>query len=458
MNERRSALEDEEIPCTPAALAAELARSSSVDASLAAWRRSVGASSTPARARAEGPDPLAEAAGAFTRDEDATAMAARVDAWVTSREGFSSLLRGRYRITIDGSEWDETRLAEELANAIVDEVDEPGRALAAGGAVADRAVDVGKVVSLSDGPARRDLVRRLEAVAPLTVGPSPYRPVKVPVTKHPQRQITLPVMGGVDVRCVVVSPSADRTLLLLHGHGERIEEHEALIDALDGAARIVAIDLPGCGYSDKPDTDYSILGYEPVIVSALDVLGISRCAVAGGGLGGNLALRLAYRYPLIVERAAAWSVAGWGETNPLLATAARAFAGAPSFLYWTVAERQLEEQLREGLPNRARLIGEALGYRREVYERAYQKAYFQIASDQVGTSMREHATAIEPPVSLLAGAADTGELNIRAAVEDLAAAMGVEPTIMEGAGYALALERPKELASHLARFFWGDGS
>jgi len=377
-------------------------------------------------------------------DSDRAQTARAVDRFVTSRDGFRQLLKGRYRIDPAGDEWDKRRLADELTRAVGDR--------AAAEMVAGRAVDAGRVVSFSDGPARRDVLRELKRTAPICAGPSPCRPVTVAVTRHPQRQLELPVLGRVEVRAVDVragdESGEERTVLLLHGHGSRLEENEALIDALSDAARVIAFDLPGCGYSEKPDVDYSILGYEPVIVALLDELEVSRCVVAGGGLGGNLALRLSYRYPLIVEHAVAWSIAGWGDTKPFLSGAARALAGGPAFAFWAAAKRQLDEQLREGLEERERLFEEELEYRREVYEPNYQRAYFQIAADQVGTSMLENAGAIEPPVTLLAGEHDRGRLNIRGAVERLAEAMGIEANLVDS-GYGLVRERPEAVASHI---------
>jgi len=267
-------------------------------------------------------------------------------------------------------------------------------------------------------------------------------------TELPQRRVELPVMGGVEVRYVDVNPGASKTLLLLHGHGSRVEEVESLIYALGDEVRVLAFDLPGCGDSDKPDVHYSIAGYEEVVAAFLAKLEVSRCVLAGGGLGGNLTLRVACRRPQLVARAVAWSVAGWGKKKRGLAVGARLLVHAPAFVFWRVVERQIPEQYSKDFAERERFIREDLDYRREVYGRAYHRAYFQIAADQVGTSMLSRAREIEPPVTLLAGAKDDGPLGIPGAVQHLADVMGVEAHMLES-GYALHQEQPAQLADYI---------
>ena len=52
-------------------------------------------------------------------------------------------------------------------------------------------------------------------------------------------------------------------------------------------------DLPGSGYSAKPERPYSIDFYGGTTLHFLDALGVKECYLAGGSLGGNLALQLA---------------------------------------------------------------------------------------------------------------------------------------------------------------------
>lgn len=394
--------------------------------------------------------PLADAATQLSHGNEHAALAL-ADTFTTSRVGFSALLFGRYRITSDGTEWDTERLATEL--------DEASRAdLATAHRIAKRASDVGRVLSFSEGSDRREVFARLSREQPITAGADPYRPVNVKVTSMRQRQIDLGKdFDRAQLRVAEAGPSGAPALFLIHGHASRIEEYEVLAGLLSKDFRVVMVDLLGSGYSEKPAIDYSIDGLSPMLERAMDVLGLSDVRVAGGGLGGNLALRLSYRDGLPtgkkrIRKASAWSVAGWGETKPLLATGARLLRHAPDVVFYPVAEQQLSEQYASAYPDRLAMIAQGMAYRREVYTRTFQDAYFSIAADQVGTTMLPHATEITTPVQLLTGDLDTGRLQIRAAVEHLASVMKKTACIIPGSGYAIANEQPEKLARELAAF------
>ncbi|MBX7193322.1 MAG: hypothetical protein K1X94_14805 [Sandaracinaceae bacterium] len=381
---------------------------------------------------------------------NAHAALVMADALTTSRAGFRALLAGHYRITDD--EWDTERLARDIDAASPADAEIAAR-------LADRVSDVGRVVTWSHGVTRTLLRDALEAVQPITAGHDPYRPIGVAVTSMAQRQIELGErFAHAQLRVATAGPRSAPALVLIPGHASRIEEYESLATMLARDFHVHVLDLLGSGYADKPDRELSIELLEGVVETALDALGLTRdVRLAGGGLGGNLTLRLAYRDRLDggkrrICKASAWSVAGWGETKPLLATGARLLRHAPDFVFWPVAEKQLGEQYASTFAERDAMIQAGMRYRREVYTRAFQDAYFCIAADQVGTSMLAHAKELTTPTLLLAGELDTGSLGIRAAVERLAHEMGESARVIAGSGYAIANEKPSELAIELARF------
>src|SRR5258708_651778 len=113
-------------------------------------------------------------------------------------------------------------------------------------------------------------------------------PQAVSATRHPQKHLT--VLDGMRVRYVDICNESDEPpLVLLHGLGSRIEEYEELLTALGPTKRrMIVLDLPGNGYSDKPNRPYSLRLMEDATLALLDKLGVERANVAGGSLGGNL--------------------------------------------------------------------------------------------------------------------------------------------------------------------------
>src|SRR5512143_1468640 len=108
------------------------------------------------------------------------------------------------------------------------------------------------------------------------------QPRVVSATRHDQKHVTL---LGMRLRYIDVGKqNGELPLLLLHGLASRIEEYEELIAQLRlEHRRIIAFDLPGNGYSDKPDRPYSLQLMEDAALALLDHLAIDRAHVAGVG-------------------------------------------------------------------------------------------------------------------------------------------------------------------------------
>lgn len=123
-------------------------------------------------------------------------------------------------------------------------------------------------------------LRRLAAVLAiaLAVGcgtppdAKPTRPVTVRATPFAQRDIEV---GGLRLRYIDVRPEAEprSTVLLIHGHTSRIEEYDGIVPHLAEYLRVLVVDLPGSGYSDKPEREYSLAFCEDTLTAFLDDLG-----------------------------------------------------------------------------------------------------------------------------------------------------------------------------------------
>ncbi|HZQ27744.1 MAG TPA: alpha/beta hydrolase [Acidimicrobiales bacterium] len=87
-------------------------------------------------------------------------------------------------------------------------------------------------------------------------------------------------------------------VVLLHGWPEFWWSWRHQIPVLAEAGfRVVAVDLPGYGRSDKPDTIYDEHWVNQCIAGLVEELGASRAVVAGHDWGGLLAWPFARRYP-----------------------------------------------------------------------------------------------------------------------------------------------------------------
>jgi pimeloyl-ACP methyl ester carboxylesterase len=108
-------------------------------------------------------------------------------------------------------------------------------------------------------------------------------------------------------------------VLLLHGIGDNADTWRPVIGELAEHHTVIAPDLLGHGYSDRPRADYSIAGYACGMRDLLSVLDIERVSVIGHSLGGGVGMQFAYQFPERCERLVLMSSGGAGrQTNQIL--------------------------------------------------------------------------------------------------------------------------------------------
>jgi pimeloyl-ACP methyl ester carboxylesterase len=81
------------------------------------------------------------------------------------------------------------------------------------------------------------------------------------------------------------------TIVCLHGLGGTKASFLPTVSALAGEYRVVAIDLPGFGESDKPiGAPYDAPWFARSTFAAMDALGLERAHIAGNSMGGRVAI------------------------------------------------------------------------------------------------------------------------------------------------------------------------
>ena len=98
-------------------------------------------------------------------------------------------------------------------------------------------------------------------------------------------------------------------VILVHGLASAWSAWFRNISALAHDHRVIAVDLPGFGRSDRLSGRVEIRHYVDALRALLDQLGIGRAGIVGHSLGGIIALEFAARHP---ERSAALVVVASG--------------------------------------------------------------------------------------------------------------------------------------------------
>jgi pimeloyl-ACP methyl ester carboxylesterase len=105
-------------------------------------------------------------------------------------------------------------------------------------------------------------------------------------------------VAGESVAVIDLPPrGAERgpALLVIHGYPTSSIDFQPVADTLAAHRRVVLLDLPGCGLSDKPDRAYSLFGQADVVEAVAAGRGLDRVDLLthdmGDSVGGELLAR-----------------------------------------------------------------------------------------------------------------------------------------------------------------------
>ena len=104
-----------------------------------------------------------------------------------------------------------------------------------------------------------------------------------------------------------IDQGSGEVLLLIHGLGSNAKAWQRNIPDLAADHRVIAVDLPGYGYSDKGDYQYSMSFYATVLSELLAGLGVDKAVWVGHSMGGQIAMVAALEHPRAGRRAWCWS-------------------------------------------------------------------------------------------------------------------------------------------------------
>jgi len=209
---------------------------------------------------------------------------------------------------------------------------------------------------------------------------APDKPVAMLAARWAAPPSRFLALDGMQVHLRDEGPRTDSVpIVLVHGTSASLHTFDGWAAAMRGSRRVIRFDLPGFGLTGpSPDQDYSLGAYARFTRRLLDSLGVSRFAIAGNSLGGEVAWEVAAAAPdrvaaLILVDAAGYPIVSqsvpigfrmartqgltWLFTRILprsvVTSSVRSVYGDPSRVTDTLVTRYYELTLREG--NRASL-------------------------------------------------------------------------------------------------------
>lgn len=231
-------------------------------------------------------------------------------------------------------------------------------------------------------------------------------------------------------------PGYGDPLVFIHGLGcaSSYDYLRVVTDPAFPGQRVLLIDLPGFGYSDKPDSfGYGTSEQARVVVELLDSLQLTRCSLFGHSMGGSIAIEAA---ELLGHRVQALLVsepnlyAGGGMYSRAIAAQPEAGFIAQGFADLLAAETSPWAGCLQNSAPRA------------VWRGARSLV------DGVSPSWFARFQQLSCRKALI-----YGELSLPAQEADDVAAAGIPLLVVPDAGHSMAWENPVALADCMAQFF-----
>ncbi|HXQ28481.1 MAG TPA: alpha/beta fold hydrolase [Gemmatimonadales bacterium] len=120
-------------------------------------------------------------------------------------------------------------------------------------------------------------------------------------------------------RIRLIDAGTGTPVVFVHGIGESMYAwRKNLEPVVDAGYRVVAFDLPGFGFSEKPDSGYSNEAYRRFVLGVMDALGLPDAVLVGHSMGGEIAADVARSSPGRVRGLVLIDAAGMGIRVPLL--------------------------------------------------------------------------------------------------------------------------------------------
>lgn len=285
--------------------------------------------------------------------------------------------------------------------------------------------------------------------------------------RAPATPASLSWAPGIPIRWVTVNGTRLRyieagggpALVLLHTMRTQLDIFQRIVPSLAARYRVIALDLPGHGYSDLPPADYTATLFIDTVRGFLEQLDIRDAVLLGESIGGTTALGLAARGNPRVRAVVAASTYDYDRGRGLLRASpvSRLVVGVSDVPVLGATVTRLRQypivkHILDGGLHRERLPAPLA---RELYLVGNRPGHASAFASLVHhwpswEAEREHYGDIQVPVLLLYGEHDWSRPAERA--ETARRTPGAESHTVERAGHFLSFDAPAEVVALVTSF------
>ncbi len=241
-------------------------------------------------------------------------------------------------------------------------------------------------------------------------------------------------------------------LILVHSAGQSLYTFRRLFYKLAMYYRVIAVDLVGHGYSDRPDFfDYTIGDHAESLARFMDSMGIESAHILGFSFGAGYALELAHKHPERVGKVVAICPGGVTSEMPLTVRMMESglFGGIASRMYNL---KSVKKMLNECVFDHT-VINEhdAAEYFKPVADSSSRYAVRRTLAEFDENALISSLREIQAPVLLLWGEDDkwhpAGEVD-----EYRSSLRSCSCTVIRNAGHLVHEEKPDRIAELVRGF------
>ncbi|NOX37557.1 MAG: alpha/beta hydrolase [Calditrichaeota bacterium] len=248
-------------------------------------------------------------------------------------------------------------------------------------------------------------------------------------------------------------PPQAPTLVFLHGNGADLSTFDWVYPAFCSGYRVIGIDLPGYGKSDKPLLDYTPTWYVEFLHDWIKELNVRRWIGVGHSYGGCLIMEYSLQFPEEVQALILLDAAGTYAYSQMEVEFIRANFTPEKLMAATPEQIRLSMQqgLGEWSPAYESWLEKWVGLTRARDYAGYAHAVYQALEACIRSDLLERVEGIRQPVQLIWGEKDA--IIPLSAGQALAERLPqAELEVLKGCGHFPQLTRASSVVAIMNRF------
>lgn len=227
-------------------------------------------------------------------------------------------------------------------------------------------------------------------------------------TAHKQFAIHHAVLSNGCNMAYIDEGSGEHTLVFVHGLATYGGSWKYQIEALKEHYRCIAVDLPGNGYSDRGNYDYSIHFYAGCLYDFIQKLGLKNVVLVGHSMGGQVVLHLLENVQDAAEKLILCAPAGFETFTPLESTMYKSTISTLDM--FSTEENSLRQSIRTSFfqyPKQIdEMVEELVQIMRSHSTRSYRQMVDACVSSMLDEPVFDNLGLVEQPTLVLFGERD----------------------------------------------------